>query len=229
MTFGAFFASIVLVPLWLQTNMGYTATWSGYVTAYAGVLAVFMSPIVPRLMVRFDTRILITFGVLWLCGISLIRSQLASNANYWTIALPFLAQGLAMPFFFIPSNQRALSSVLPSETAAAAGLSNFLRTMAAAVSTSIVTTLWGDATTRNHWALAGRLNDADATVNTLTASGLSPDQAVAQIDSLTQSQAVMMATDQMFGLISVVFIVAAVVVWLGPRAQQPVAPMAASH
>jgi DHA2 family multidrug resistance protein len=46
LTFGAFFASVVLVPLWLQTNMGYTATWSGFVTAWGGVMAVALSPIV---------------------------------------------------------------------------------------------------------------------------------------------------------------------------------------
>ena len=54
LTFGAFFSSIVLVPLWLQTNMGYTATWAGYATALGGVLAVVFSPIVPLLMRRFD-------------------------------------------------------------------------------------------------------------------------------------------------------------------------------
>ena len=229
LTFGAFFASIVLMPLWLQTNMGYTATWGGYVTAFGGVLAVVMSPIVPRLMNRFDSRALITFGVLWMCGIALIRTQLASNANYWVIALPFLAQGLAMPFFFIPTNQLALTSVPPNETAAAAGLSNFLRTMSAAVSVSVVTTLWDNAAGRNHFVLAGRLNDAEATTNTLTAAGLSPDQALAQLDGLTQSQSVMMATDQLFGLTSVVFLLAAAAVWLSPKPKPAAGPMPAGH
>ena len=49
LTFGAFFSTVVLVPLWLQTNMGYTATWAGRATALQGVLAVVMSPIVARL------------------------------------------------------------------------------------------------------------------------------------------------------------------------------------
>jgi DHA2 family multidrug resistance protein len=159
LTFGAFFSSIVLVPLWLQTNMGYTASWAGYTTALGGVLAVVFSPIVPLLMRRFDSRALVSFGVLWLAGVTLIRTGFASNANYWTIALTFLAQGLAMPFFFIPTTQIALSSVLPQEMASAAGLQNFLRTTSAAFSTSIVTTLWDNASTRNHANMAGALND----------------------------------------------------------------------
>ncbi|HEY5071052.1 MAG TPA: DHA2 family efflux MFS transporter permease subunit [Caulobacteraceae bacterium] len=229
LTFGAFFSSIVLIPLWLQTNMGYTPTWSGYVTAWGGVLAVVMSPIVPRLMGRFDARALVSFGVLWLGGVALIRSQLASNADYWAIALPFVAQGLAMPFFFIPTNQLALSSVLPREMASAAGLSNFLRTSAAAFSTSIITTLWDSTATRNHAILAGSLSNPEAATNTLTAAGATPDQALAQLDSLVQSQAVMLATDHMFLLTSVVFLIAAGVVWLSPKAKLFGAPMAAGR
>ncbi len=229
LTFGAFFSSIVLVPLWLQTNMGYTATWTGYTTAFGGVLAVVMSPIVPRLMGRFDSRALITFGVLWLGGVALIRSTLASNADYWTIALPFLAQGLAMPFFFIPTNQLALSSVLPSEMASAAGLSNFMRTTAAAFATSIVTTLWDSTASRDHEILAGRLNSPGAFTDQLTRAGLRSDQALSQLDSLTQSQAVMMATDHMFVLTSLVFVVAAVVVWVSPKAAPFDAAMAGGH
>ncbi len=217
LTFGAFFSSIVLVPLWLQTNMGYTASWAGYTTALGGVLAVVFSPIVPLLMRRFDSRALVSFGVLWLAGVTLIRTGFASNANYWTIALTFLAQGLAMPFFFIPTTQIALSSVLPQEMASAAGLQNFLRTTSAAFSTSIVTTLWDNASTRNHANMAGALNDPAGVQQTLVHGGMTSAQALGQIDNLTQSQAVMLATDQMFFLTTIVFVIAAVAVWLSPK------------
>src|SRR5579872_2611780 len=226
LTFGAFFSSIVLVPLWLQTNMGYTATWAGYTTALGGVLAVVFSPIVPRLMTRFDSRALVTFGVLWLGAVVLWRAGFASNASYWTIAITFLAQGVAMPFFFIPTTQLALSSVKPEETASAAGLQNFMRTTSAAFSTSIVTTLWQNASSRNHANMAGALNDPGQVQKTLAHGGFTPAQALGQIDNLTQSQAVMLATDQMFLLTTVVFLVAAAAVWFGPKPNIAVGPMA---
>jgi DHA2 family multidrug resistance protein len=229
LTFGAFFSSIVLVPLWLQTNMGYTATWSGYVTAFGGVLAVVMSPIVASLMGKIDARALVSFGVLWLAGVAVVRAGSASNANFWSLALPFLAQGFAMPFFFIPTNQLALSSVKPDEVAAAAGLANFLRTTSAAFATSIITTLWENNGTRDHALLAGRLNRPEDTTATLQASGLSHDQALSQIDQLTQSQAVMLATDHMFLLTSVVFVVAAAAVWFSPKPRPMAGPMAGGH
>ncbi len=217
LTFGAFFASIVLVPLWLQTNMGYTASWAGYVAAFGGVLAVVMSPIVPRLMQRFDLRALVTFGVLWLACVTLVRSGLNTGANYWAITLPFLAQGFAMPFFFIPTTTLALSSVLPQETASAAGLSNFLRTLSAAFATAIVTTMWENAGNRDHAVLAGTLNDPDGTARLLTNQGMSHDQAVSQIDFLVQNQSVMLATNEMFRILAVVFVIAALIVWLAPK------------
>ena len=229
LTFGSFFSSIVLVPLWLQTNMGYTATWAGYVTAWGGVLAVVMSPIVARFVGKVDSRVLVSFGVLWLAGIAVIRGGLASNATYWTIALPFLAQGLAMPFFFIPTNQLALSSVEPSETASAAGLSNFMRTMSAAFATSIITTSWDNAASRNHADMAGTLNNPGAVVDTLTNGGMTHAQAISQLDAITQGQAVMSATDQMFLITSVVFVVAAAVVWLAPKPTAPVPMDASGH
>ncbi len=219
LTYGAFFSSIVLVPLWLQTNLGYTATWAGYTTAFGGVLAVVMSPIVPRLMGRYDARALVSFGVVWLAGVALIRSGFASNVNYSWIALTFFAQGLAMPFFFIPTTQIALTSVQPQETASAAGLSNFLRTTSAAFATSLTVTAWSNQTTRNHANMAGTLNNPAGVQSTLTHGGLSSAQALSQIDAITQSQAVMLATDQMFLITTVAFVIAATVVWLGPKPQ----------
>jgi DHA2 family multidrug resistance protein len=229
LTFGAFFASIVLVPLWLQTNMGYTASWTGYTTAWGGVLAVVMSPIVARLMGKFDGRALVSFGVLWLGGVSLIRAGLASNATYWSVALPFLAQGVAMPFFFIPTNQLALAAVLPQEMASAAGLSNFMRTISAAFGTSVITTAWENTSTRNRSYLSGALNNPTGVTHTLTHAGMTPGQALSQLDNLTQSQAVMTATDQMFMYTTVIFVIAAGVVWLGPKPKLLSGPAPAAH
>ena len=230
LTFGAFFSSIVLVPLWLQTNMGYTATWAGYTTAFGGVLAVVFSPIVPRLMTRFDSRALVSFGVLWLAAVGLWRAGFASNATYWTVAITFLAQGVAMPFFFIPTTQpRALVRRAVGNGASAAGLQNFLRTTSAAFSTSIITTLWASAATRNHANMAGALNNPTQVQRTLTHGGLTATQALSQIDNLAQGQAVMLATNQMFMLMTAAFVVAALAVWLGPKPKPINGPMTGGH
>jgi DHA2 family multidrug resistance protein len=180
-------------------------------------------------MGRFDARGLVSFGVVWLAGVALIRAGFASNVNYGWIAMTFFAQGLAMPFFFIPTTQLALTSVKPQETASAAGLSNFLRTTSAAFATSLTITAWTNMTARNHANMAGALNDPTAVQSTLAHGGLTSAQALSQIDGITQGQAVMLATDQMFLVTTVAFVIAASVVWLGPKPNLTGGPVSGGH
>lgn len=72
--FGAFFGSIVLIPQWLQTNMGYTATWAGYLTATMGFGSIMMSPVVAKLSSKVDPRALASFGFILLGGVTLMRA-----------------------------------------------------------------------------------------------------------------------------------------------------------
>jgi len=217
LVFGAFFASVVLTPLWLQTSMGYTATWAGYAGAMNGVLAVVMSPIVAKLVGRYDARMLISFGVFWLAGVALWRGAFTTDVTFWNIAAPQFAMGFAIPFFFIPATSLALSSVLPQETAAAAGLQNFLRTTAGAFATSIMTTAWENTANAKRGMLAGVLPDPQRTLDTLTALGMTPDQALRQLEGLVQVQAVMLSTNRMFLASAAVFAIAATLVWLAPK------------
>ena len=135
-----------------------------------------------------------------------------------TIAVTFLIQGVSMPFFFIPTTQISLSAVLPSETASAAGLQNFLRTLSAAFCGALTTTMWDNAASRNHADIAGALNDPGRRPEDHgpdgpdARSGAQPDRG-----TLTQNQAVMLATDQMFLVMTVAFAFAACMVWLAPK------------
>ena len=61
--FGAFFASIVILPLWLQTNLGYTATWAGYATGLMGILAVATAPLVGKATETIDARLIVSGGI----------------------------------------------------------------------------------------------------------------------------------------------------------------------
>jgi DHA2 family multidrug resistance protein len=208
LTFGAFFASVVLIPLWLQTTMGYTATWSGYAGCLNGVLAVIMSPIVARMVGKVDIRALVSIGVFWMAG----------------VALTFLFQGFFLPFFFVPTTALTLSSVLPEETAAAAGLQNFLRTTSAAFATSIMTTAWDNTANAKRSLLAGALPHPERTLERMTSAGLSPDQALRQLEAMVHTQAVMISTNAMFLAAAAVFVLAATLIWVAPKPQRVAAP-----
>jgi DHA2 family multidrug resistance protein len=217
LAFAAFQASNVLIPQWLQSNMGYTATWAGYATGLTGVLAVVGAPIAARLSGRFDPRILIFSGVMWLAWVSLMRAGMTPQADFWTIAMGSLIIGIGVPFFFLPLNMVAIGAVTPEETASAAGLLSFIRTVAGAFATSLVNTIWENDAVRNQAELAGELNGADTLIAQIEASGGSHEQALQFVTAQVHSQAVVMGTNQLMTLCAIAFAIAACTIWLAPR------------
>ena len=222
LNFGAFFATVVLIPLWLQSNLNYTASWAGYVTSFNGVLGIFMAPVVGILMNYIDPRKLITFGLCIVSATVLVRVYFNTDLALWQLILPQLVQGIGMPFFFVPLIGMAMSFVRPEETASAAGLINFERSMAAAFGTAIVTSTWSDAIITSHSDLSGILHNTTGTLTLLQRLGMSPPQALDALDGMVQSQAIMLATIHVFFLAGICMLVAAASVWLAPKPSGPV-------
>ena len=216
--YGLFFGNIVLLPLWLQQYMGYTATWAGLATAPVGILAIILSPWVGKNVGKIDPRKLasvafIGFGlVLWM------RSNFNAQADFTTILIPTVLQGAAMAFFFIPLQAIVFSGLTPDRMPSAAGLSNFVRITAGAVGTSLFTTLWESRATMHHAQLAESVNrgndTAVQTIAQLMASGLSNEQALASINRTIDQQAYTMAATDLFYLSSVLFFGLIAMVWL---------------
>lgn len=229
LAFAAFFGVNVLTPQWLQTYMGYTATTAGMATAWSGVSAVLAAPIVAMLSSKFDLRRLVFGGVMWLGLVTLLRSIATTDMGFWDVSLPIMLMGIGMPFFFIPTTSLALASVDEHETASAAGLMNFLRTLSGAFATSLITTLWDDQITRNHAELVG-LSDNDQSVRSLFEnSGMAIDAVLQSLDRLVNSQAVMLATNQIMTAVGIVFLVAASAIWLAPKPTRVVDAAAGGH
>ncbi|MET0251633.1 MAG: DHA2 family efflux MFS transporter permease subunit [Novosphingobium sp.] len=214
--FGAYFASIVVIPQWLQTSLGYTATKAGLVTAFTALMGLTTAQIVAKLISRVDARIMISAAVAWLGVMSLVRTGWTSGADFWTLSRPQIIQGFAMPFFIIPTTALSLNAVLPHETASAAGLQNFLRTMAVAVATSLSLTVWGDAQRVAHNELANVIQP-EATMATLNRGGMGTEQARQVVDLIVTREAITVAVTHTFLVCAIVLFIAAAVVWISPR------------
>jgi MFS transporter, DHA2 family, multidrug resistance protein len=228
-TMAAFFATIVLIPLWLQTNMNYTATSAGEVMAWQGVLGVMVAPIAAMLVSRVDPRWLMSFGLGLLAAITLWRTSFAQNITYWQLVVPQLLTGIGMPLFFVPLIGLSVASVPPTQTASAAGLINFIRTMGGALGTALSITLWDNATTAARVDVAGRVQDPQSVLDTMQSQGLSLQQAVQNLSDMVQSQAVMLATNHVFFLLAITLAAVAAGVWLSPRPKARVALPAGGH
>jgi MFS transporter, DHA2 family, multidrug resistance protein len=216
--YGLFFGNVVLLPLWLQQWMSYTATEAGMVMAPVGLLAIVLSPWVGKNVSRVDPRKLASVAFLGFALILWMRSRFNVQAPMSVILVPTILQGAAMAFFFIPLQAIIFSGLKPEQMPAAAGLSNFVRIFAGALGTSLFTTLWESRAVMHHAHLAEGVNAASpAAVQTLAqlaAAGQSAEQASATVTRLIDQQAYTMAVTDVFYLSAVLFVLLIGLVWL---------------
>jgi len=227
--FGAMFGANVLTPLWLQSYMGYTATWAGLATAWTGALAIVAAPIAGRLIARVDPRRLVFFGLAWLGCVTLMRLHADSQMGYWQVSGPLILMGVGLPFFFVPLTALTLGSVEAGETASAAGLQNFVRTLSGAVATSIVTTSWENRTIAFHADFVGTVDRGGEVGRALAGLGFGADGRNNLLDALLNGQSVMLATNEVLGFVAAAFLLAAFAIWLAPRPGHAVDMTQAGH
>ena len=151
--------------------------------------------------------------VLWM------RSHFNTQADFGTIMIPTVIQGVAMAFFFIPLVTITLSGLPPDRIPAASGLSNFVRITAGAIGTSIATTLWENRAALHHAQLAESVNAGNrgrgsGDRRAWPAAGLGTEQALAQINRMVDQQAFMLAANDMFYASAVLFLLLIPLVWL---------------
>ena len=191
--YALFFGNLVLLPLWLQTQLGYTATWAGLVTTPSGVIAILFVPFVGRALARVDARIFATGAMLAFAVSFLMRARLSTDATVEDFMLPLAVQGFAMATFFIATVTVMLNGVPPERVAAASGMSNFLRITAGSFAASIVTTFWDRHAAFHQARFVEHSTFLDApfaaAMRALSALGLSKPQSYALLDRTADTQA----------------------------------------
>ena len=159
--YAIFFGNVVLMPLWLQEQVGYTATWAGLVAAPSGVVAILLSPFAGRATQRYDARWLATVAFLFFGVSFLLRARFTADASFFAFVVPQLALGVAMGLFFVGMLSITLDRLPPQRVPAASGLSNFLRIVAGGFATSLYTTAWDRREALHQSRLVESLNPYD--------------------------------------------------------------------
>ena len=225
---GVFLANMLLIPLWLQTQLGYTAAWAGLVSAPTGAIAVLVTPLAARMMTRFDARWVATIAFAASAVSYWLRAGLTADASFMAIAIPLMVQGISSGSFFIATISILLDGVPPARIPQASGLSNFARIIAAGFSVSLVTTFW-DRREAFHQSRMAEMTSAYAPAfNTLLSSlkelGLSDPAAQAAATRGMIGQAYLLASVDMFYVSAWLCLLAIVIVWLCRRAEPHGAP-----
>ncbi|OXE36752.1 MAG: MFS transporter [Phenylobacterium zucineum] len=216
--YSLFMGNLVLLPLWLQQFMGYTSTQAGELMAPVGLFAIILSPLVGKNIQKFDPRALTTFAFLVFALVLFMRSHFNTQADFGTLMLPTIIQGVAVAFFFIPLTTITLNGIAPDKIAGASGLSSFARIVGGSFGTSIAITVWQDRAALHHAQLAELINRgsvaSNAALSNFAAAGMSTEQALSQINRLIDQQAFVLAANDVFYASSIIFILLIPMVWL---------------
>jgi DHA2 family multidrug resistance protein len=216
--FMIYFASVVVVPLWLQTVMGYTAAQAGLAMAPSGIFTVILAPIIGRNVAKLNLRLLASGAFIIMGGVSLWISRFSLDVTFANIVNPRLILGIGLAFFFLPVQSLMLSNITPDRMAAASGLSNFLRTLGAAIGTAVSVTSWEHLASSHHARLTENITPYSSATQqmlaTLQAAGLTPEQAYAALDRTVSAQGFMLATNEFFLYSAFAFFSLTGLVWL---------------
>jgi len=215
--YGLYFGNVVLLPLWLQQYMGYTATLAGLVLAPVGLFAIFLSPLVGRFVNRVDPRIFVTISFSVFALVLFMRGRFNTDATIGVLLVPTLVQGFALAFFFIPLISIGLGGLRPERIPGASGLMNFARITAGSFGTSITTTLWDRRATLHHSQLVEHMSAATQVstqaLQTMQAGGVGQEQSFGMLNRMVDQQAFMLSADDLFYVSGILFLVLVVVVW----------------
>jgi len=201
----ALLGSTLLLPLFLQTLLGYTAQLSGMALSPGGFVIMVIMPVVGWLLSRYDARYLLLFGLSMLSFSLFHMTNFDLNIDFKTAVLARCLQAVGLAFLFVPINTAAYAYLPREKNNAASGLMNLARNIGGSVGISFVTTMLDRRTQKHLVDLTSHLTPTNtqfqATLRgisqNLIAHGTSPadatKQAYAVIQGMLQRQANMLA------------------------------------
>jgi len=214
----AFYVYIVIGPLWLQTQLGYTAFQAGKVMAMTGALALICGPLFGANIHRVDARFIATVGFFAMAVGCYWASTFTTTVDVHSLMVARLVMGVGIAGFFMPMTAISMSALKPQQLAAGSGLTNFLRNMGGSIGTAISTTLWQDNAARHHARLIENINIANPVYQQFSSQasvlGLDGQPQAAVIDQLITSQAYLLSTNQLMILSAVVLLSLLPLIWV---------------
>jgi MFS transporter, DHA2 family, multidrug resistance protein len=210
------FSSLVMMPLFLQTLLGYTAELAGFVLSGGAFVLLIAMPLVGQLTAKVQARYIIAFG--WLClalamYYSTQRIDLLISFSFATWLR--IAQVIGLAFLFVPITLISYVGMPAEKNNAVAGMINFMRNMGSSVGTSMVTTVIARRSQFHQTVLIGHTAPGNQNFSNLIAgmtqrlvhSGISLHDAQvrvhAQLYRAVQAQAATLAYVDMFFILAV--------------------------
>ena len=212
--YAAFFAINIILPQWLQTQMGYTAVWAGLAAAPMGIIPLMLTPVIGRYAGHFDLRLLASLSFLVMGSSCLLRAGFNTEVDFNTIAGVQLFMGIGVSLFFMPITTIILSRLQGNDIPDGSGLATFLRVLGGSFASSLTTWIWSRREIYHHAILTESVSVWDpATERYIHTLGGATQTHLAAIDKLVENQAYMLSTIDYFHLLGWGFMGLMVIIW----------------
>jgi DHA2 family multidrug resistance protein len=210
-------SSTVLLPLFVQSQLGYTATEAGMVISPGGFAVMAMMPVVGILVGRTDSRWLIAFGLVTTALSLFNMTRFDTTVDYATVVWARIYQSVGLAFLFIPVNTIAFLGLPPGKNNDASAIINMMRNLGGSFGIAIATTVLARRQQVHQNVLVGHVTpwnpQYDSTIQALQKAYLAGSsnaadalhQAQAQLYAMVQRQAAMLSYIDAFLLLAVIF------------------------
>lgn len=209
-SYAIYFGSVVLIPLWLQVNVGYTGTWAGLAVAPLGLAPLFLAPFNPIIIARIGIirTLIISFALF--CAACFYNAYFTPQVDFYHIGLSRFFFGIGIAFYITPLMLLVVSEIPHEQLANATGIFHFVRAMVGGIGTSVFVTLWQRRTIFHHERIGSNVTQfsqptAD-TLATLAQHNLSPKASLAALNIELDNQSALLAINDSFYLMAWVFI-----------------------
>jgi len=231
------YASTALLPMLLQSLLGYTAMLSGLVLSPGGIATILLLPMVGVLMRRVQPRWLVVTGVLISSLGLLFMSRFNLYIDYRTAVVARVVQSMGMPFLFVPIAATAFAFIPKERTNYAAGLFNLARNIGGSTGIATVTTMLARRSQFHQSVLVSHLtpydgawrNAINGTAQMIHARGASMADATMQAHGMIYGsvlqQSSMLAFDDAFSVMAVLFLMIVPLMLFMKRSRPPSGPV----
>ena len=230
------YSSLVLLPIYLQTLLGYPALNAGLALSPRGLGSLATTPLAGYLTGKMDPRRLLVFGLVLGSATMFSLSGLNLNAGYWDIFWPQVFQGVALSFLFIPLMALSMASIPKEKMGNATSIFNLMRNIGGSFGISIMTTFLARRSQMHQNRLVERITAGNLTTGEVL-TGLqgwfrirgSDDygagrRALGAMYGLVQRHAMMLSFVEAFWVMGVMFLAMLPFVFLLRDAQKKLRP-----
>ncbi len=222
---GGMYSALTMLPLFLQTVLGYTSESAGLATAPRGIGAMIAMPVVGLLMAYVDSRWLMSAGLAMVAGATLMFGNLTLDVSMASIVWPNVLMGVGMGMMMVPLMAVALGTLPKARIGNASGVFNLVRNLGGSIGISMSTTFLARAAQAHQVNLASRMTPYDpvfqqrfsamaASLGQHTAPAQAQAQALGFMNGILLQQSAMKAYIDMFLWTALILAVCFPLIWL---------------